>query len=89
MKSITQIFDDCAVELCRRVGLCYPPSEKDKPYKVDDATWTIEEEQDFAEWMKKYLKSCSRFKIMGKNHISKEVDFFLFSYGWKYKKEEK
>lgn len=80
----TKTFDHIATELCRRVGLTFPPPEETK-YEVSDAAWTKAEEDDFREWMTAYLKTVPPYKRMGKAYIKKEVDWFIFQYGWKYK----
>ncbi len=80
----TQTFDAIATELCKRVGLTFPPPEGTK-YEVDAATWTEAEENDFREWLTGYLKTVSPYKRMGKPYIKKEVNWFIFQYGWKYK----
>ena len=79
-----EVFDVVAGELCLRVGLKYPPPVGTK-YEVDAATWTEENEDHFREWLTSYLKTVPRFKSMGKAYIKKEVDWFVFQYGWKYK----
>lgn len=84
MKNKKEIFDVIATELCRRVKLTYPPPEGSK-YKVDAATWTKVEEDDFREWMKKYLLTIPSFRRMGVRYIKKEIEWFVFQFGWKYK----
>jgi hypothetical protein len=75
-------FDLIATELCRRVGVGYPPPNKINP---QDYEWTQEEEDDFRKWLTKYLKSRTMFKEMGNKYIEKEVEWFIFQYGWKTK----
>lgn len=80
----TEQFDVIAAELCRRVGLAYPPPEGTK-YEVDAATWTLAEESDFREWLIAYLKTVQPYKRMGRRYTLKEVEWFIFQYSWKYK----
>lgn len=80
----TETFDVIAAELCRRVGLAYPPP-KGTVYETDAATWTEAEESDFRDWLTAYLKTVPRYKRMGKSYIRKDVEWFVFQYGWKYK----
>ena len=79
----TKTFDAVAAELCRRVGLPYPPPKGTK-YKVSLRAWTKAEENDFREWLMAYLCTLPPYKRMGKTYIKKEIDWFLFQYGWKY-----
>jgi len=78
----SKYFDVIATELCRRVGLPFPPPEGTK-YEVDTATWTEAEETDFRVWMKAYLKTVPMFKRMGVRYIDKEIMWFVFQHGWK------
>ena len=80
----SEYFDDIAGELCRRVGLAFPPPAGTK-YEVEDATWTEAEENDFKEWLIVYLKTVPLFKRRGVPYIKKEADWFIFQYSWKYK----
>jgi hypothetical protein len=84
--TLSKIFDNCAKELCRRVGVIYPieTGEIIEPYHYE---WTAEEEKDFMEWMKGYLKTIPYFKRMGVKYIDKEISWFIFQYGWKYKEK--
>ena len=75
-------FNVIATELCRRVGVEYPPPKK---LNVEDYEWTQEEEDDFEKWMTNYLKTVPSFRRMGLPYIKKEVDWFIFQYGWKTK----
>jgi hypothetical protein len=79
----TETFDAIANELCRRVGLAFPPPEGTK-YEVGDAQWTEAEENDFRGWLTGYLKTVPGWKQRSKREIKREVDWFIFQYGWKY-----
>jgi hypothetical protein len=83
-KTITEIFNSCVVELCNRVNLPFPPKDGEV-YEVSAATWTEQEEQNFREWMIKYLGKTSAFKYHSKKRIAEEVEYFLFAYGWNMK----
>ena len=55
--------------------------------------WTTEQEKEFANWFKKYLKESpksiwNQFTSFSKNkqNIEKLVDEWCFNYGWKMKK---
>ncbi len=71
-------------ELCRRVGLPFPPPKGVK-YAVDDATWTQEEEDDFKIWLRAYLNK--RYKHMTKRSLDRQVSWIIFGYGWKIKND--
>jgi hypothetical protein len=77
-------FDVIATELCRRVGLPYPPPDGTK-YEVDAATWAEKEEADFEKWLFDYLKIVPLFKRMGIKYIRKEIQWFMFQFSWKTK----
>jgi len=81
---MSEITNALSTELCKRVGLEYPP-----PYEVapTDYEWTQAEEDDFVQWMKQFLLTVPMFKRMGKRHINKEISWFIFQYGWKIKEE--
>lgn len=81
---IQETFDTAATELCRRVGLPYPPPSG-KTYGVNDAEWTAEEEADFKAWLIDYLKTVPAFKRMGMRYVKKEADWFMFQFGWRTK----
>ena len=78
------LYNDIESELCRRVGLEYPPPSGEK-YQVDAATWTKAEEDDYRAWLYQYLRTKPTWKNRGKNYIKSEVDWFIFGYSWKYK----
>ena len=80
----TKTFDAIATELCKRVGLAFPPPPGTK-YEVSDASWTFEQENDFREWMMGYLKSIPGWRRRSKAEIKREIEWFIFQYGWKYK----
>jgi hypothetical protein len=84
MNAERKTFDAIATELCRRVGLAFPPP-KGIVYQTDAAQWTPAEENDFREWLTGYLKTVPPYKRMSKSYIKKEVDWFIFQYSWKYK----
>ena len=77
-------FDILAAELCRRVKAPYPPPEG-KPIKPQDYEWTQAEEDDFKKWMKEYLLSVPGWRQMGTRFIKKEIEWFVFNFGWKTK----
>jgi hypothetical protein len=79
---VKKVFDVVVTELCRRVGLKYPPEQQVAP---QDYEWPQSEEDDFRKWLTDYLKSVQPFKRMGVKYIKKEVDYFMFQYGWKVK----
>ena len=79
---VKTVFDAAVTELCRRVGITYPPEHKTAP---QDYEWTQAEEDDFRKWLTGYLKKSQPFKRMGVRYIKKEVDYFMFQYGWKVK----
>lgn len=84
-KAAVDICTECLIEMFRRVGLTYPAPEitkHDMWYTLRE--WTMEEEDEFKEWMRKHLKK--RCKYMTMRHINYEVAMFLLNYSWKYKK---
>jgi hypothetical protein len=86
-KTKEEIWESIVEELCNRVGLKYPPDEGVK-YKIDDATWPLDEEFDFKMWMFNYLRETTPFKRMSLRKLTSEIDWFMFAYSWKYKEEE-
>ena len=72
-----KICEECLEEMFRRVGLEYPNKELTEQ---DDwwtkHTWTIEEENEFRDWMKKKLK---KHKI---RRVDSEISMFLLMWGW-------
>jgi hypothetical protein len=86
--NVKKILNHIVEELCRRVKAPYPPPDATK-YDVDDFTWTEEELENFRKWLSDYLYSIPMFKRRGKKYIAKEVEYFIFQYGWDYDKETK
>ena len=74
--------EECLKEMFSRVGEKYPneelTSQDDWFYQH---TWTVEEEDDFKDWMSKFLKK--RHKYWSKRTIELEVCMFLLNWGWK------
>lgn len=84
MISYEKTFEDCVIEMFKRVGETYPNDEltsKAEWYK--EHTWTETEENDFRDWMKKLLKK--RYKWSDKK-LEKEIGMFLLDIGWSYTK---
>ena len=77
-------YDDsceaCLKEMFKRVGLTYPNKiTKQKDWYMKKC-WTTKEEDDFRDWMKKYLKKKHRWSA---TTIKKEIGMFLLMWGWK------
>lgn len=73
----------CLREMFNRVGEKYPNEEltnQDAWWRKH--TWTIEEENDFKDWMIKFVKK--RHPRWTKQTIHMEVGMFLLSWGWSY-----
>lgn len=87
LKTINEVSEFIAEELCRRVGARFPCIDGMK-YKTDDYTWTREEEDEFRKWIISYLSTLSMFKRLGKKRIRKEADWIIFQYSWKIKEEK-
>lgn len=76
-----QALQDCIKEMFRRVGMRYPNKKftsQDRWYM--QIAWTHKQEQDFKDWMIKYLRKKLKYNI--KTAI-KEVGYFFLMYGWK------
>lgn len=84
-KTVQEALECAEEELCKRVGLKYPPDDG-VIYTPDSATWTKEEENDFKYWMLQYLRQVSAFKTVKLKALTKEIDWFVLQYGWEYKK---
>ena len=72
--------EECLKEMFKRVGEKYPNEEltsQDKWYTL--RSWTTEEENDFRDWMAKYLKKKHRWS---KKQIDMEIGMFMLSWGW-------
>jgi hypothetical protein len=77
--------DVCLKEMFKRVGETYPNGKlTGDPNWFQRRTWTQAEEDDFRDWLKKYLKKKYRWT----NHtIKKEIGMFLLMWGWKVREE--
>jgi len=80
MKMDEQTSDIIFRELCKRVGLPYPPPPGE-PYKVDAATWTQEQEDDFKGWLRTFLGRRSPWRL-SKRLRDRAVDGIIFQFGW-------
>lgn len=81
-----KLFDQCIVEMGRRVGLDWKTFDDVLKYQKENGvtwyttqTWSKQEQDDFSEWMKDLLKK----EKFTEKIILNEVGWFLLSYGWK------
>jgi hypothetical protein len=80
-----QTCEACLKEMFKRVGLTYPNKiTKQKDWYMKKC-WTTKEEDDFRDWMKKYLKKKHRWSA---TTIRKEIGMFLLMWGWKVSEKE-
>lgn len=78
-------------EMCKRVGAKYKEIDFLAEGWFNNYNWTQEEENDFKQWMVKYLdnnrdafKEISNFDHYTKENVCKLVDEFVFFCGWSY-----
>jgi hypothetical protein len=75
-----KVCTECLKEMFKRVGEEYPNKlTKQKDWWMK-RSWTLEEEIDFKEWMRKYLKKTCRWNA---KMIDKEVGMFMLMWSWK------
>ncbi len=68
-------------EMFKRVGIEYPnPDLTDQDAWYTIFTWTQEEQDNFAEWMKELVKARHKWN---KKKVDYEVGMFLLMWGWK------
>jgi hypothetical protein len=75
------VLTECLKEMFRRVGLRYPNKKltsQDRWYAM--YAWTNNEEDDFRNWMRKYLMKRMRWR---KKQAVKEVAWFNLMYSWR------
>lgn len=77
-------------EMCKRVKAPYTKMNFSKKNWFLTYSWTEEEENDFREWLIKYVKKdkYARMELAGRSHcdVNKLVNEFIFNYGWTTKK---
>ena len=79
-KTNEELCEECLTEMFRRVGEEYPNKEftdQDKWYLQH--SWTVEEEDDFRDWMHKKLRKAK----FSKHQADMETAMFLLYWGWK------
>lgn len=78
-------------EMCQRVGADFEKIDFKKPTWFQDYVWTQEVENDFKEWLTKFLEKNkeARTELVAfpflKNSVEKFSDEFITMYGWKIK----
>lgn len=92
MKKESNLFDYCIIEMGKRVGLHWETYDEVLAYTKEQGTewykskrWSVEEQEDFSNWMKKYLKDNTNWL---KSKINQEVAMFLLNYGWTQKQDK-
>jgi hypothetical protein len=84
-EKMNHTYDDsceaCLKEMFKRVGETYPNKKlTDQKDWYMKRSWTEAEEDDFRDWMKKYLKKKHKWTA---TTIRKEIGMFLLMWGWK------
>ena len=75
-----QAFEFCLKEMFLRVGEKYPnKSLTSQPKWYTMRSWTIEEANEFRQWMVAYLRKKLR---LNKKRAEAEIAYFLMQYGW-------
>jgi len=76
-------------KMCRYVGAHYNEVDFTKPGWFTEYYWMTEEENDFKEWLIKYLtkslearKEIMEYPHTNKTAIRKTAEEFIFQYGW-------
>ena len=76
----TQAFEFCLKEMFLRVGEKYP--NKDLTDKTDWymlRSWTMEDEENFRQWMVSYLRNKLR---LSKKRAEREAAYFDMNFSW-------
>jgi hypothetical protein len=74
-----KIVEPCLKEMFKRVGERYPNKKlTDQRNWYSQRAWTKEQEEDFKQWMIKYLMRRRYIK----QQAEKEVAYFLLMWGW-------
>jgi hypothetical protein len=83
------------VKMCDAVNAEYNALDFQSPDWYLGHEWTEDEEKTFKEWFVSFLHKNAqarnyfmRTPTKNKETLKKLADEFVFSYGWKYKKEE-
>jgi GR25 family glycosyltransferase involved in LPS biosynthesis len=79
-------------EMCKRVKADPTKINPKKEEWFRKHSWTLEEQDDFAEWMTNYIynnkeamKEILIYTTRSKKKVREAVDWFLFNYGWRLK----
>lgn len=87
------VLKEILTEMCKRVKVSY----KDIDFKEEDwymkHTWTEKEQEEFMEWMEKYLledkkriDNIAQFPSIvkhNKKELKKLINWFIVQYGWR------
>ena len=83
-------------EMCHRVGAKSNKIDFKKEGWFCKYTWTEKEQDDFTDWLTKYLYNNHKARIdlmtitsKIKRYCKEAADMFVFNYGWKLKDEKK
>ena len=80
-RNYEETCEECLKEMFKRVGEKYPNEELTSQEDwYHQRSWTPEEEEDFRDWMAKYVKKKHRWD---KKTIEIEIAMFLLMWGWK------
>ena len=72
--------EECLKEMFKRVGEEYPNELTNQEDWYMKRSWTIEEQNDFKDWMIKHLKK--RHPSWNKRTIDMEVGTFILQWAW-------
>ena len=82
-------------EMCNKVGTNLDEIDVTEDFWFTKHTWTTQEEDDFKEWMLKFITgNYPLFKETfvnpksNKKRLKRQIDQFLWNYGWKYKENK-
>lgn len=91
-KDITpESTEEILQEMCKRVGADYDSMNFEDPKWFQKYEWTKEEEESFRLWLADYLLKNKYVRpgiYRGQKNPYYQAGKLVFTYGWKYKKEE-
>jgi hypothetical protein len=66
---------------CEMVGTTLAQVNTSQPKWYTKYTWTQEQEEEFRDWAKRWLKKRKRWRS---SVINLFIEYYLFNWGWKY-----
>jgi hypothetical protein len=88
-----KVIDEVISKMCTYVGVDSATIDTTKTRWFSKHSWTIEQEEDFKQWLYTQLRSNRPYRLAllnfpnrsEKSYLKRVVEQFVFSYGWKIK----